>query len=206
MDQYRGEAFVVVAHAHDVAGGPGGDAARWFEAGDHGALRRIHSDQEPHDDVVDRHERQPNERDAGRWIGEQHGLCTVDKCRLAHESLWKRCHNGQALAESERLGRLKTRATLIVQRRDEVGGLGSLRAGVALHANLIHGDARWQRDRSAGLLDGKVPAIAGDVPVEFVVVLKESELPAGLVGQLVAILAGRQHHALLADIDSRAVR
>src|SRR5438445_13662536 len=45
------------------------------------------------------------------------------------------------------------------------------------------GDSDRQDDVGAGGLDGKIPAIAGDVPVEFVVVLEEAQAIANAIVQ-----------------------
>jgi len=55
-------------------------------------------------------------------------------------------------------------------------------------------------NRRARGIDGEIPAIAGDVPEEFVVILVESELPVGGVGEGVNVPAGADEGVEVAEV------
>ena len=62
-----------------------------------------------------------------------------------------------------------------------------------------------QLDDGFGPVDGKGPAVAGDVPVEFVKVLEEPQLPVDPVPDGVGVDPGPEKHVFLADVDLDAV-
>src|SRR5579862_195226 len=59
--------------------------------------------------------------------------------------------------------------------------------------------------RGAGVINRKVPAVAGDIPEKFVVILVEAELASGGVGDGIDVAAARDHCVLAAQIDALAV-
>ena len=62
-----------------------------------------------------------------------------------------------------------------------------------------------QGDRHPCHIDRKVPAIAGYVPVELVILLEEADLPRGAIADLVAVRRVLEEDVLAADPDARAV-
>ena len=62
-----------------------------------------------------------------------------------------------------------------------------------------------QFDDGFGPVDGKGPAVAGDVPVELVKVLEEPQLPVDPVPDGVGVAPGLEKHVFLADVDLDAV-
>jgi len=78
-------------------------------------------------------------------------------------------------------------------------------ARVAREGYPVGWDPRRQQHRCRGGFDREDPPVAGDVPVELVVVLEEAYLPVGAVAQRVGVLARRQQDLLLAHVDPDAV-
>lgn len=55
------------------------------------------------------------------------------------------------------------------------------------------------------MCDGEKPTIPGDVPIQLVVIGKESYFPVRRVRQRVGILPGREDHVLISNVDPLAV-
>ncbi len=55
------------------------------------------------------------------------------------------------------------------------------------------------------VVDGKVPVVAGDIPVELVVVGEESELAIRSVGDRVSVFTTTQEDMLVTHVDAHAV-
>ena len=85
----------------------------------------------------------------------------------------------------------------------EIAALGSGRTGVGGPLSRL-GSGR-QEDRGRGLVDGQPPAVAGDVPVEFVVVSELPDLAVGGVGQFIRVFARVEEFPLFAHVDLDAV-
>ncbi|MCY1296380.1 hypothetical protein D9M70_457660 [compost metagenome] len=68
----------------------------------------------------------------------------------------------------------------------------------------FHPNAFRQGHRGARLVDREVPLRAGHVPVEFVVIVEETDLPAGLVGELEGMLTRVQKHLGRTGVDADA--
>src|SRR5229473_7416427 len=81
----------------------------------------------------------------------------------------------------------------------------AFQASEAGECDLVRGDVSRKTDRGASGIDGEIPAIAGDVPEEFVVILVETELAIGGVGECVGMLAGADEGVRLAEVDAFAV-
>ncbi len=80
--------------------------------------------------------------------------------------------NGEALVDAERAGGVDVDARAV----DFGGGivaLGMIRAGVGIGAEIC--DFAGEDDVSASGFDGNVPFVAGDVPVELIVVVEEAK-------------------------------
>jgi hypothetical protein len=89
--------------------------------------------------------------------------------------------------------------------RGRVALAGPLRPGVRLGAQPFAFERRRQRHARAGALDRKHPPVAGDVPVELVVVLEKTELARGAIHDAVRMLSARQHDLGHADPHAHAV-
>ena len=97
--------------------------------------------------------------------------------------------------ETDFPGPLLDRASVAVRR--------TLRAGV--DRPLTELDRAGEGDAHAGLVDRKVPAVTGDVPVKLVKVGEAPELARGPVTDDVAVVGGSEEYILLADTDANAI-
>src|SRR5262249_30642316 len=62
-----------------------------------------------------------------------------------------------------------------------------------------------QDDLRMRAVDGEIPSVARDVPVELVVIAKEAELAVRVIVEFVGMLAGRQHHVGASQVYPHAV-
>ena len=118
------------------------------------------------------------------------------------EALGKGHGHGEALAGRQGgCGREARR--VVVLARGEVASLGPGRAGVG--GELLHRGPGRQAHEGRGPLDRQPPAVAGHVPVEFVVARELSDLAVRPVGQGVGVSARRQERVLAPHVDHLAV-
>jgi len=177
VDHGRGEGLLVEVHAHQVAHGGGREALGRMEQREDGAARRIAADAPPGHEVIGEGEDQPDRGDDDRGIIAQHSDPLRPRRRRFDHALLPGKRDGQALIGPEPPGGSELRVADSAAADRVVAALLALRAGIG---HLIEGaGAGRQLDRRPNALDREDPAIAGDVPVELVVVLEEAELSGG---------------------------
>ena len=119
-----------------------------------------------------------------------------------HDTLRPCDRDGQPFTGLQCARRFPTGAVACAQRVVVTAGL-AVTTGVR---ELLH-DGGAGRQVHAGLcvLDRKLPGVAGDVPVELVVVVEEAQLPVGPVADAVHVFAARQIDVAVTDADAHAV-
>ncbi len=202
-DERGGEGAVVEAHAVEIAGARGGDPRRRLVERDHRPAEGIAPHPRPGDEVEARHNRQPQRPQQGAAVVAQEPARPLHAGGLAHVALGPGHHDGEAFPGAEAPGGLEHRPPRAVRAGAPVASLRALRAGVG--DELAGRGAPRQRHPRAGVIDGEVPAVAGDVPVELVMVVEEPQLPIGAVAQGIGVLAGGQEDVAAPQVDAHAV-
>ena len=80
-----------------------------------------------------------------------------------------------------------------------------LRSGKAVQGNVALRDCERQTDSGGGMVYRESPTVAGDVPIEFVVILKESQLAVRCVREFVSMFASWNKSVFVAEVDAFAV-
>ncbi len=113
--------------------------------------------------------------------------------------------NRQSFAGRQGSRRSEAAHTTLIHFGDVVLPLISLVTRVALNLDLVHGHAFRQAHRRSRLLNGEIPIGTGGIPVELVMVLKETQLAVGLIGQRIGVSCRRQNDIAAADLHAVAV-
>ena len=87
----------------------------------------------------------------------------------------------------------------------EVPACVTCRTGVTVGFHHATGNRRGQRHGRGSVIDGKLPTVAGDVPVELIMVGEETNLTRGLISDLINVFAWREHRAFASNDDALAV-
>src|SRR5690606_37553381 len=110
-----------------------------------------------------------------------------------HDAFRKGDHYRQPLAPAKLPCRLETNTVSAVKSCGPARLL-SRTIGASEVGNAGRAGAERQTDLRSRLQDREIPAIAGDIPVEFVVILEMADLARRLVGNLVDMHAMPQQH------------
>ena len=145
-------------------------------AGHHYAGRRVAADPSPGPEIVN-----PDNQKAGQSQNEGCVVTPVPACLLAlagrSDAAFRHFYDdGQTLTRTKPSGCLKA---------DNVAAIAGAGAGTPPGGSISTreigrvgcANAVRQKDFGARLPDGKVPEIAGDIPVQFVIIGKETYLP-----------------------------
>ena len=92
-----------------------------------------------------------------------------------------------------------------VDARDKIAAFRALLAGIRLELELRGIDRARQRDSGARIVDRKIPAVAGDVPVQLVEPVEKAELTHRAVVEYVFVVAGFKHRVRRSEVDAHAV-
>ncbi len=204
VNQGGSEGIVPELLVVDVGGHGRGDALGGVEEGDDGPGAEVLAPAAPYQDVVDedQHHRQGREVLAPALGEGRPGLPLEVVLRRVDEALGEARHDGEALPDPEGDRGLEPGR---VTGRPAHGVLGAGTLGAGVPGDLLHGDVLRQGDQGGGPVDGEIPAGAGDVPVEFVVVLEEADLLGGGVDDGVGVLPQGGVGSGVADADPHAV-
>ena len=202
-----GEGLVVESHAREEADRGGRKFRRRLVERHDGSAGAIPADGKPDQGVINEHHQ------SSRGANQLHGvigdepLYLLVAAGLGNQPLRPPHHDGKPLARIKSPGRDKNRIAVGIRSRPKGFLCGTLRAGISIQTQRmrIYQTRAWQMDRGRRLQDGKIPTVAGNVPVELVVAGEKSKLAVGGVGDGVGVIT-RQHDAVfIADINPLAV-
>src|SRR4029079_15076549 len=97
------------------------------------------------------------------------------------------------------------RGIAMARRLDDLGIIAALALPAGIFGMLLDRGAGRQLDDGLCLLDREGPGIAGDVPIELVIVREITELACRAVGDLVDMRAIVEEHIGTADADTLAI-
>ena len=197
LDQHRpfhrhvhhrgGKGLVVIPHAADEAHPRRRKTGGRGEQRDDGAAGRVPAHPVPGPEVKPQEHGQPDEPDGRGDVVLEEEARPLLAGGLVHHALGPGHRHGQALPGGQRPGGLED--------NEVVAGLhGKIVAPVSLITGVGRGLQDFgpggQLDDGFGPVDGKGPAVAGDVPVELVKVLEEPQLPVDPVPDGVGVDPG----------------
>ena len=195
---------MVIRHAADKAHRGRRIAFRWLIQGEDDARLGIAAGPVPGQQVVQQQDGQAAQADQqGTVVPEQ--VADLFSCvGFVHITLGPGDDDGHALVRGQRSGAFETGHTVRVDPADIVLSFRALGTGIGLGADDVCRDVR-EADAGGDMVDGEYPAIAGDVPVQLVMILEKPQLSLHAVTDTVFVDTVFQVAVGIADIDAQAV-
>ena len=203
VDQRRGEGAIVEIALDHIAHRRGREIVRRRENRHHRPRQRVAPDRAVSVDQEreDSRDRQPGEDH--RQHVEQPMAQFLRLGRRGDDALGESDRDGQAFVGAERAGgHDRDLARLLL---DHLGGALGRALTPGVERALAERHRLGQMDLHPGLVDRKLPTVAGDVPIELVIILEETELASDPIMDLVEVPAGRDEAVGRAELDPDAV-
>jgi len=168
------KSFIVKAHADEEACARGREIrGRLIERHDD-AASRIAADGVPGEGIVEKKEKQAEQDEQGDAIVGQKIVPLLLRSGRGDESLRPGEDNGETFVRAKRRSGCKEERAIGLLAVRESALEGMLQSAEAVEGDAALRNALRQRDRGGGLVDTEDPAVAGDVPIHFVVVGEKS--------------------------------
>jgi len=195
--------FVVEVHSYDKTNRGWREPFRGGEKRDNGSLGRIPTDPEPNQEIIGKegeHACQPGNHAP---VVPQDIASLIQKCWLGHDTLGPGYGNGQALPRHKGPGRCESQAAALVRTDGVISAFFPMASRVG--GFVLNLSPRRKLNHGLDTINDEVPTIPGDVPIEFVKILKKTELAASFVNNTVRVGPRPQQSVLLANVDSLSV-